>query len=82
MSTLSNNVVKKFAFLGLPCLDLLPAWTAAHKVGQGEVGPHVTRKLVRTQPGLARSWDEKREGERQERGRESERERENKPLGS
>ena len=58
LTTLSNNIVKKFAFLGLPCLDLLPAWTAAHKVGQGEIGPHVTCKLVRTQPGLARSWDE------------------------
>lgn len=55
MNFLLKNVTEKFPLLGLSSLYFLPVRPPVYKVGEGELGPHVTSKLVG--PQLAFTWD-------------------------
>lgn len=46
MNSLVENVVEKLPLLGLAGLDFLPVGSSVHEVGESELGPHVTSKLI------------------------------------
>jgi len=51
-----KNVTEKLPLLGLSGLYFLPVGSSEYKVGEGELGPNVPRKLIRSQLAFTRNW--------------------------
>lgn len=56
MNSSAENVVEKLPLLGLAGLDFLPVGSSVQKVGESELGPHVTSKLIGPQLAFTLNW--------------------------